>query len=148
MPIALDGFDVFQQIGKHAELFSPIRADVEKQAMALIVKCLKAKSVNLDGIRAMFKALGQAQFGLVLDGLKDADIKSVLTRIDKHHPDVKQGSAGWRRDHFNALADGSSSLHAAPVKARKTAARKAKAEPARLKNEVVDVYRQSKKKEG
>ena len=152
MPIALDGFEVFQQIGRHAGLFAPIRADVEKQAMTLVVKWLKAKSVDLDGIRAMFGALGNAQFGLVLDGLKDADIKSVLTRIDKHHPDVKQGSARWRRDHLNALADGSSAPHAAPAKAKKATVKKAKgeasAEPSRLKSEVIDVYREARKKEG
>lgn len=146
MPIALDGFEVFQQIGKHAELFSPIRTEVDKQARALVVKCLKSKSVGLDGVRDIRRALGSEQFGLVLDGLKDTDVKSVLTRIDKHHPDLKQSNASWRRDHLNTLADGSSSPHAAPVKAKKTATKKAKTEPPRLKSEVVDVYREASKK--
>jgi len=75
MSIALDGFEVFRQVGKHAEVFAPIRADVDKQARALVAKCLKAKSVGLDALRDISNALGQEQFGLVLDGLKDTEVK-------------------------------------------------------------------------
>src|ERR1700754_2938267 len=100
MSIALDGFEVFRQLGKHAEVFAPIRADVDKQAKALIVKCLKAKSVGLDALRHIRKALGEDQFGLILEGLKDSEAKSILTRIDKHHPELKVGSAAWRRQHL------------------------------------------------
>ena len=71
MSIALDGFEVFRQVGKHFEVFAPIRADVDKQARALVIKCLKAKSVGLDAFRDIRRALGQEQFGLVLEGLKD-----------------------------------------------------------------------------
>jgi len=47
---------------------------------------------------------------------------------------------------FGRLADGSSSPHAAPLKVKKAAAKKAKAEPARLQSEVVDIYREGGKK--
>ena len=146
MSIALDGFEVFRQVGKHAEVFAPIRADVDKQARALVIKCLKAKSVGLEAFREIRKALGQEQFGLVLEGLKDTEVKSVLTRLDKHHPNMKEGNTGWRRQHLNALADGSSKPHAPPVKAKKATGGKAKAEPPRLRSEVIDVYREGGKK--
>jgi hypothetical protein len=146
MSIALDGFEVFRQVGKHAEAFAPIRADVDKQARALVIKCLKAKSVGVDALRDIREALGQEQFGLVLEGLKDTEVKSILTRLDKHHPDMKEGSTGWRRQHLNALADGSSTPHAPPVKTKKAASKKAKAEPPRLHSEVIDVYREGGKK--
>lgn len=145
MPIALDGFEVFQLIGKHARIFAPIRADVDKQARSLIVKCLKAKVVGLAALRDIRKALGGDQFGLIIDGLQDKELQSLLTRLDKHHPQLKQSDADWRRDHLGALADGSAAPHAAPVKTRKASTKKAKPGPARLKSEVVDVYREAKK---
>jgi hypothetical protein len=89
---------------------------------------LKAKSVGLDGLREIRRALGENQFGLVVEGLKDAEVKSVVTRLDKHHPDLKNSSIAWRRHHLNSLADGSSAPHAPPVKVKKAVARKAKAE--------------------
>jgi hypothetical protein len=82
MSIALDGFEVFRQLGKHADIFAPVRADVDKQARALVVKCLKAKSVGLDSLREIRRALGENQFGLVVEGLKDAEVKSVVSRLD------------------------------------------------------------------
>jgi hypothetical protein len=146
MSIALDGFEVFRQLGKHADVFAAIRADVDKQARALVVKCLKAKSVGLNDLRDVRKALGQEQFGLVLEGLKDTELKSVLTRLDKHHPDMKTALAGSRRHHLNALADGSATPHAPPAKAKKGSGKKAKAEPPRLHSEVIDVYREGGRK--
>ena len=146
MSIVLDGFVVFRQVGKHAEVFAPIRADVDKQARALVVKCLKAKSVGLDGLRDIRKALGQEQFGFVLEGLKDTEVKSVLTRLDKHRLEVKESTSNWRRLHLNALADGSSTPQEPPAKVKKAASKKAKAEPSRLQSEAIDVYRASGKK--
>jgi hypothetical protein len=147
MSIALDGFEVFRKVGKHAEAFAPIRADVDKQARALVVKCLKAKVVGLDAVRDIREALGKEQFGLLLEGLKDPEVKSILTRIDKHHPELKGGSATWRRQHLGALADASSTPHPPPVKAKKMAAKKSKAELPRLQSETIDVYREGRKKE-
>jgi hypothetical protein len=144
MSIALDGFEVFRQLGKHAEVFAPIRADVDKQARTLVVKCLKAKAVGLDAFREIRKALGKEQFELLIEGLKDTEAKSVLTRIDKHHPELKSASAAWRRQQLGALADGSSTPSAAPTRAKK--ASKKKAEPARLHSEVVDVYARKKER--
>jgi hypothetical protein len=146
MSIALDGFEVLRQVGKHPDIFAPVRADVDKQSRALVIKCLKAKSVGLDAFRDIRTALGEEQFGLLLDGLKDTEAKAILTRLDKHHPDVKSGTSMWRRQHLYALAEGSSEPHAPPVKAKKAAAKKTKAEPSRLTSEVIDVYRESGKK--
>ncbi len=146
MSIALDGFEVLRQVGKHPSIFAPIRLDVDKQARALVVKCLKAKSVGLDLVRDIHKALGEEQFRLLVEGLKDAEAKSVVTRLDKHHPDVKGGTAMWRRQHLNALADGSSEPLAPPAKVKKAVAKKTKTEPARLQSDVVDIFRGAGKK--
>jgi len=82
MSIALDGFEVFRQVGKHAEIFAAIRADVDQQARSLVAKCLKARSFGLGAFRDIRKALGQEQFGLALEGLKETELKSLLTRLD------------------------------------------------------------------
>ena len=51
MILALDGFEVLRRLGKHAEVFEVVRGDVDKQARALVVKCLKAKSIGFDALR-------------------------------------------------------------------------------------------------
>lgn len=147
MSIALDGFYVLQRLGKHAELFVAVRADADKAARALVVKCLKSKSLGLDALRQMHKALGGDQFSLVLEGLKDADVKSILTRLDKHVPELKTGTTTWRRQHLQALAEGEAYLSSPPAKAEKKAvpkkgrAAKPVAEPKRLQSDVMDLYR-------
>lgn len=82
-------------------------------------QCLKAKSVGLDGLREIRRALGENQFGLVVEGLKDAEVKSVVTRLDKHHPDLKNSSTAWQRHHLNSLADGSSAPHGLPLRSKR-----------------------------
>ena len=143
MSIALDGFEVFRQVGKYAEIFAPIRAEVDKQARALVGKCLKAKSVGLDAIRDIRRALGKEQFGLVVEGLKDTEVKSLLIRLDKYNPDTKTGTTAWRRQYLNALADGSTTPHPLPEKAKKTSKKK---DTPRLHSEVIDLYRGGGKK--
>jgi hypothetical protein len=146
MSIALDGFEVLQRIGKHAEVFAAARVDVDKAARALVVKCLKAKSTGYDALRLIYAALGRDPFELVLEGLKDAEVKTVLTRVDKHHPDLKAAEAGWRRRHLKALAEGTSDPSPPPAKpAKKAAAKKAQSEPARLQSDVADLLRKEEK---
>ncbi len=156
MSIALDGFHVLQRLGKHSDLFVVVRADADKAARALVVKCLKSKSLGLDSMRQIQEALGGDQFSLVLEGLKDADVKSILARLDKHVPELKTGTTMWRRQHLQALAEGEAYPFPPPAKAAKTtaspkkgkAAGKAKAEPKRLQSDVMDLYREGGKRKG
>jgi hypothetical protein len=149
MSIALDGFEVLRRLGKHADVFAAVRADVDKAARALVVKCLKAKSTGINELHQIYKALGPDQFGLVLENLKDAEMKTILTRLDKHHPELKAATSAWRRQHLKALAEGSSDPSSPPPKAAKKAAAgkkaKSKSEPERLQSEVMDVFREGGK---
>ena len=148
MAITLNGFEVLQRIGSHPDVFAKVRADVDKQARSLVVKCLKHKSSDLDALREIYKALGQEPFGLVVEGLKDSEIKTILTRLDKHHPDVKGGVSAWRNQHFKALAEGTvqpSDPPAKPAKKTKASKKEPKAETPRLKSEVMEVFRQGGK---
>lgn len=146
MAIVADGFQVLRRIGKHAELFRTIRADVDKAALALMTKALKAKSLDAVVLKSLHRALDE-DFALIVEGLKDTDIKSVVTKLDKHHPDAKSGTAAWRRQHLLALADGSVEPSAPPEKpakkgkAAKAPSKKTKAEPERLSSEVMDLFR-------
>jgi hypothetical protein len=145
MSIALDGFEILRRLGKHADAFAVVRADVDKAAGALVLKCLKAKSTGINELRGIHKALGPDQFGLVLESLRDAEVKTILTRLDKHHPELKSATQAWRRQHLEALADGSSDPSSPPPKPAKKAAAgkkaKSKSEPARLQSEVMEVFR-------
>jgi uncharacterized protein (DUF4415 family) len=149
MSIALDGFEVLRQIGKHADVFALVRVDVDKAARAMVVKCLKAKAVGVDALRDIRRALGDDAFDLLLDGMKDAEIKSVLTRLDKHFAGLKTGCAADRSRQLKALADSTAEPSAPPAKpTKKAAAKKAKkaGAPARLQSEVMDLFREGGKK--
>lgn len=150
MSIALDGFKVLRRLGKNPEAFAAVRADVDKTARALVVKCLKAKSVDIEALRDIATALGDEAFELLVEGFKDAEIKSMLTRLDKHFPDLKTGTAAARRQQLKALASGDADP-APPKPTKKTTTKKtpkkAAAEPARLQSEVMDLFRHGGKKE-
>ncbi len=146
MSIALDSYQVLRAIGKHAELFKPVRAEVDKTARALVVKCLKAKAVDIEALRDIHGAVGNEAFELLVEGLKDAELKSILTRLDKHHPELKSASAAWRRQHLLALATGTAAAPPPAKAAKKSAAKKAKSEPERLHSETMDVFKQGDKR--
>jgi hypothetical protein len=146
MSIALDSYEVLRAIGKHADVFKPVRAEVDKAARALVVKCLKAKAIGLDALRDIYGALGAEPFELLVEGLKDAELKSVLTRLDKHHPEMKTASASWRRQHLLALATGEAASLPPAKAAKKSASKKAKTAPERLHSETMDVFKQGDKR--
>ena len=146
MSIALDSFEVLHAIGKHADLFKPVRVEVDKAARALVTKCLKAKTVGLEALRDLQRAIGNEPFELLVEGLKDAELKSILARLDKHHPELKSASASWRRQHLLALATGEAAAPPPAKAAKKSAAKKAKAEPERLRSDTMDVFKHGDKR--
>lgn len=125
MALSIDGFAVLATIGRKPDLFPDIRSEAAKAAQALLAKQLKAKTLTVTGLRGIEGALGRETFSLVLDALSDADVKSLATRLDKHHPEIKDATAGRRRRHIVALAAG-----AEPAEKPKKAAA-AKRAPAR-----------------
>ena len=146
MALALDGFKVLRRIGKNADCFGHITADVNKAAHALLLKRIKAKSpAPLKSLRDVTDILGGGSFSLFVDGLTDSEVKSVLTRSDKHSPLIKHANAGERRVHLVALAEGKiePAQKAATTKsAKKNAARPpATTEPPRLTSEAMAAVR-------
>ncbi|AWB23030.1 hypothetical protein DA075_20725 [Methylobacterium currus] len=104
MALEIDGLAVLCAIAEAPEAFPAIRSDVTKAAHALVTKQLKAKTLDLAGLRAVREALGPQPLALIVDGLKDAEVKALVTRLDKHHPDLKDGPAVTHRRHLMALA--------------------------------------------
>lgn len=106
MALDLDGFVVWRTIGSQPDTFAHIKSDAAKSARTLIVKLLKAKTTDLAKVRAVAKALGREIFGLIADGMKDAEVKSLVARFDRYHPEQKTAHTTWRRKHLTALAFG------------------------------------------
>ncbi|QRE72851.1 hypothetical protein [Methylobacterium aquaticum] len=133
MALEIDGLAVLCAIAEAPAAFPAIRSDVTKAAHALVTKQLKAKTLDLPGLRAVREALGPQPLALIVDGLKDAEVKALVTRLDKHHPDLKDGPAVLHRRHLMALAADLDPVAAPAAKAKpaKGAAKApAKAKPA------------------
>lgn len=128
MALEIDGLAVLCAIAEAPEAFPAIRSDVTKAAHALVTKQLKAKTLDLAGLRAVREALGPQPLALIVDGLKDAEVKALVTRLDKHHPDLKDGPAVLHRRHLMALAADLDPV-AAPAAKPKPAKAPAKAKP-------------------
>jgi hypothetical protein len=131
MALDLDAFETWRAIAKEPDVFAPIKAGAAKAARDLIVKYLKSKSVDLVQAASIRKALGKETFGLILDGMKDAEVKILVTRFDKHNTEAKAATAETRRRHFIDLVRGEVEPLAKlvpakrPASPRKTAQKKA-----------------------
>jgi len=126
MALEIDGLAVLCAIAEAPEAFPAIRGDVTKAAHALVTKQLKAKSLDLAALRAVRNALGPQPLALIVDGLKDAEVKALVTRLDKHNPEIKDGAAVAHRRHLMALAsdqDPAAAPAAAPREAAKAPAK-------------------------
>jgi hypothetical protein len=123
MALDVDGFAVFRSIGSHIEAFAAIATEVAKSARTLVVKQIAHKDTGLKTVRDIRAAVGPDAFGLITDGMSDAQIKSLAVKLDKHNPELKTANGAARRLHVRALADGS----AQPSEKQKGASKPAKA---------------------
>ncbi len=119
MALEFDGFEAWRAVAESPDTFVSLRADAAKSARAALVKYLKAKTSGLAELRRARKALGKQTFGLLLDGMKDAEVKTLVARLDKHHPDLKAADAAWRRQHILQLVKGDIEPAAKPDKPAK-----------------------------
>jgi len=107
MALDIDGFAVLRAIATHESTFAEIAAEAKEIARKLVVTQVKHKSTDLARMREIHLALGNENFALILDGLPDAQIATLLTKVDKHRSEIKTESAQWLRQHLNGLLDGS-----------------------------------------
>jgi hypothetical protein len=119
MPLDIDCFDVLARIGANEKIFTAVRSDAAKAARALVVKRLKAKGISAQDVRALQKAIGLEAFSLIVDGMTASELKSVLTKLDKHNSQVKEGTEASRRTLLRELAQGSADPVAKPVASKR-----------------------------
>ncbi len=134
MALELDAFAVLRAIGAHGALFLDVKAAAAKAARELIVKQIKSKASGLSELRALHRALGEQTLDLIIDGMKDVEVKTMTARLDKQHPELKTSNATWRRRHLMALASGmiEPSPKVVAVKKAKAAGSAKKKEPGPL----------------
>jgi hypothetical protein len=112
MSLDVDGFRVLGNIAAHPAVFQDIAKEINAAARTLVVKQIRAKGTTLSRFREIYAALGAEAFNLTIDALPDAQVKSLLGKLDKHHPQMASFTGEWGRRHIVALADGA--VSAAP----------------------------------
>ncbi|MFG1411755.1 hypothetical protein V5G24_11630 [Xanthobacter sp. VTT E-85241] len=93
MAIHLDGHAVFAAIGAHPAAFPDLSTDVAVAAEKLLVKQIKAKGLTLDGLRALFKAIGSDLATVLLDTLKDTEVAALVKKLDKNRAGLEASPA-------------------------------------------------------
>ncbi|ABY33148.1 hypothetical protein [Methylorubrum extorquens] len=106
MALDVDGYAVLQAMASAPEAFPDIRTEIPKAARALVVKQLKARALRVASLRLIREVLGSETFALIADGMSEAEVKGVVTRLDPHHPSLKTATPGWHRHRLSALAAG------------------------------------------
>jgi hypothetical protein len=126
MALTFDGLKLLKTIAANPPVFQAVMANAEKAALSLVVGQLKAKTSGLDSLRDVRRALGD-EFVLVVEAMSDAEIKSLITKIDKYNLELQTAAANPQRRHLSALASGLVEPVAKPGKSGKTEAPESKA---------------------
>jgi hypothetical protein len=117
MAIDIDGFGLLRDIGANATVFAGLDKDVAKAARMLVVKHIKDNSSSLTVLRHVKNAIGPTAFALIMDGMSEAQIKSIVAKLDKYHPELKTATPDWRRRHLFSLAEATMEPFAKPTSA-------------------------------
>lgn len=104
MAIDIDGYAVLGAIARKPDSFPAIKNEVSKVARTLVVKQLKEKSTAVGVIRSICSAIDAEAFDLILDLMTDAEIKSLINKVDKLNTEAKSESPQWQRKHVSELA--------------------------------------------
>lgn len=106
MPIDVDGASILSIIAREPGIFACVQDQVSVIARGLVMKQLKDKSTTYDALQMIVQSIGQRDFAIIVDHMTDAEVKSILKKVDRlvavSTPDLTQ----WRRDRLLALAAG------------------------------------------
>lgn len=118
-----DGYTLLGTIAGAPDVFPDVRAEAAKAARALIVKQLKAKTLPLSGLRRVHDSIGETTFKHVVGEMKDAEVKSLVARLDKDNAAMKAADGGERVRRLLALAAGAEPAAKAAKPPREKAAK-------------------------
>jgi hypothetical protein len=107
MALDIDGFATLRSVAGLPSIFRNATSEVAKFARTLVIKQIRNKTTDLKTLREVARALGANTFSLIVEGMLDAQIKTLVTRIDRNHPQLKGANPRWRRQHLITLANGS-----------------------------------------
>jgi hypothetical protein len=119
MALDLDGFAALRKIAANPKTFPAAAVEARKAARTLVLKQLRDKETQVEDLREIRKLLGREQFSLMVDGMPDATVKSLVTKFDRHNPESRGATPDWRRQHLVALAAGTSNPAPKPIPAKK-----------------------------
>ncbi|ACL55703.1 hypothetical protein [Methylobacterium nodulans] len=106
MALEIDGLAILCAIAEAPQAFPAIRQDVGKVAQSLVTKQLKAKDLTLDALRQLQAALGPQPLALVVESLSDAEVRTLVTRLDRTNAALKAATPVEHRRRLLALAAG------------------------------------------
>jgi hypothetical protein len=128
MPLEVDGFSLLRTVGVHPHIFKAIVADTAKAARRLVARQIAHKNTGLKTVRDIRGLVGPEAFSLIMDGMSDAQIKSLTAKLDRHAA-LEKIADGTARSHLLALADGSVQPAAQPLDPPRTLRPKKKPAP-------------------
>src|SRR3954465_13633246 len=126
----LDPYAVLRAIGEHPEAFAEIDTAVAKAARVLFLKQLKSKSLTIEDARVVSEGVGPNAFDPIVEGLPAAGLKSIVAKLDKHHPELKGSTPAWQRQHLRSLLGGMAEPTQKAAKPKRPGARPTAAKPA------------------
>ncbi|MFA5900078.1 MAG: hypothetical protein WC829_13325 [Hyphomicrobium sp.] len=126
MALALNGLEIVRSVIENPTVFTDVREQVQKAALAIVTAQFKSKTLDLDRVRAMRTAFGPETFTMLMEHLPDNVLTAVTKKIDAHNPGLKGATGNWHRKNIDALASG----QAPAAKPAKAAALQKKPTPA------------------
>jgi hypothetical protein len=103
--LEVDGFAILHSIGAHPDIFAALARDIARTARTLVIRQIAHKDTGLETVRGIHAAVGPEAFRLIMDGMSDAQIKSLALKLDRHAPEAR-AEDGTARRRVLALAEG------------------------------------------
>jgi hypothetical protein len=116
MTTVIDGFSLLIAVGQHRELFFSLAVEARKAALAMSKKFLKGKGIGLVELKSFHGAVGAETFALILEDLKEAELRALIKKIDKYYPNLLGDKAVELRSHLKALSSSRADLSPKPAR--------------------------------
>jgi len=106
MPLELDGAEVLRRVLASPEVFPLSRQEVNRMAQQVVVKQLRHRETSVEALRRIVDTLGGEAFRLVIDAMREPEVRSVTLRLDPLNTAARGADPAWLRGHLLQLAEG------------------------------------------